>query len=87
MSGAGLTSVAICPAADAMSTAADCMSGCMRGPSDSRVKVDSAEGKVKELAPTTDSICATDVCMMLARDFNSAKASGETLRRKVVSNT
>ena len=84
MSGAGLTSVVICAAADAMSIPADCMSGCMRGPSDSKVNVDSEEGRVKELAVATASICAIDDCMMLARDFNSAKASCEILRRRVV---
>ena len=87
VSGAGLTSVVICAAADAMSTPTDCMSGCMRGPSDSRVNVDSGEGKVRELELATASICATDDCMILARDFNSAKASCEILRRRVISDT
>lgn len=35
----------------------------------------------------TASICSTDDCIMLARVFNSAKASCETLRRRALSNT
>jgi hypothetical protein len=38
-----------CAAADVMSDTADRMSGCMRGASDSRLKVESGEGKVKVL--------------------------------------
>lgn len=86
VNGAGLTSAESCAAADAMSTPEDCTSGCMRGPSDSRVNVDSEEGKVKELAVTAASIWATEDCMMLARAFISAKASSEILRRRVGSN-
>ena len=73
-------------AADVMSSPADCMAGCMRGASDSKVKVDSGEGKLNELAVMTASICSTDDCMMLARVFNSAKASCEVLKR-ALSNT
>jgi hypothetical protein len=62
------------------------MAGCMRGASDSKVKVDSGEGKSNELAVMTASICSTDDCMMLTRDFNCSKASCEVLRR-VLSNT
>lgn len=83
VSGAGLTSVMSCAAADVMSAPADWMEGCMRGASDSRLNVESGEGKVKELAETTASICSTDNCMILARFFNSVKASWDTLQRKV----
>jgi hypothetical protein len=83
VSGAGLTRVMSCAAADVMSAPADWMEGCMRGASDSRLNVESGEGKVKELAETTTSICSTDNCMILARFFNSVKASWDTLQRKV----
>ena len=78
--GAGLTSVISCAAADVMSNPADCMAGCMRGASDSKLNGDSGEGKVNELAVTTASICSTDDCIILARVFNSTKASCKTLR-------
>ena len=81
VSGAGLTRVMSWAAADVMSCPADCMAGCMRGASDSKVKVDSGEGKSNELAVMTASICSTDDCMMFARDFNCTKASCEALRR------
>ena len=60
VTGVGLTSVISCAAADVMSAPADRMTGCMSGVSDSRLHVDSGEGKVKELAVTTASICSTD---------------------------
>ena len=85
VSGAGLTSVMSCAAADVMNNPADWMAGCMRGASDSKLNCDSGEGKVKELAVTTASICSTDDCMRLARAFNSAKASCETLQRRTTS--
>lgn len=81
--GVGLTRVMSCAAADVMSNPADCMPGCMRGASDSRLYGDSGEGKVKELAVTTCSICSIDDCMMLARLFNSTKASWEVLCDRV----
>ncbi len=56
------------------------MSGCMRGASDSRLNVESGEGNVKELADTTASIFSIEDCMMLARAFNSAKASCDALQ-------
>jgi hypothetical protein len=56
VSGAGLTSVMSCAAAEVMSDPADRMAGCMRGASVSRLKVESGEGKVKELAVTAASI-------------------------------
>ena len=87
VSGAGLTRVMSWAAADVMSSPADCMAGCMRGASDSKVKVDSGEGKLNELAVTTASICSTDDCMMLARVFNSTNASCEVLRRRALSIT
>ena len=87
VSGAGLTSIVSWAAADVMSSPADCMAGCMRGASDSKVKVDSGEGKLNELAVMTASICSTDDCIMLARVFNSTKASCEALRRGASSNT
>jgi len=51
------------------------MAGCKRGASDSGEKVESGEGKVKELAETTPSICSIDDCTMAERAFSSAKAS------------
>jgi hypothetical protein len=51
------------------------MAGCMRGASDSGLNVESGDGKVKELAVVTSSICSIEDCMILARAFNSAKAS------------
>ena len=44
VSGAGLTSVMSCAAADVMSDPADKTAGCMRGASVSRLKVESEEG-------------------------------------------
>jgi hypothetical protein len=82
MTGAGLTSVMSCAAAAVMSNPADCMAGCMRGASDSRLNGESGEGKAKELAAVTASICSTEDCIMLARVFNSAKASCDTLRQR-----
>src|SRR5258708_16748738 len=82
VSGAGLTSVMSCAAADVMSDPADRIDGCMRGASVSRLKVESGEGYVKELAVTVASICSTDDCMMLTRAFNSAKASGSALSKR-----
>jgi hypothetical protein len=82
--GVGLTRVMSCAAADVMSNPADCMPGCMRGASDSKLYGDSGEGKLKELAVTTCSICSTDDCMMLARLFNSIKASWELLCKRVM---
>jgi len=79
VSGAGLTSVMSWAAAEVMSDPADRMAGCMRGASVSRLNVESAEGKVKELAVTAASICSTDDCMILARAFNSAKVFGRAL--------
>jgi hypothetical protein len=79
--GAGLTSVMSCAAADVICSPADCMAGCMRGASDSRLKVDSGEGKLNELAVTRASICSTDDCIMSARLFNFTKVSCEALRR------
>jgi hypothetical protein len=78
--GAGLTSVMSCAAADVICSPADCMAGCMRGASDARLKVDSGEGKLSELAVMAASICSTDDCIMLARLFNSVKASLGALR-------
>src|SRR5712691_3499230 len=77
--GVGLTRVMSCAAADVMSNPADCIPGCMRGASDSRLYGDSGEGKLKELAVTTCSICSIDDCMMLARLFNSTNPSWEIL--------
>jgi hypothetical protein len=62
------------------------MAGCMRDASDSRLKVDFGEGKLNGLAVMSASICWIDDCIMLARSFNSAKASCEALRR-ALSNT
>ena len=84
VSGAGLTSVMSWDAAEVMSAPADWMSGCIRGASDSRVNVEFGEGKVKEFAETTVSICLIDDCMMSARAFNSAKASGNALPKRTV---
>src|SRR5258708_6095537 len=84
-SGAGLTSVMSCAAAEVMSDPADRTSGCMRGASDSRVNIESGEGKEREFAVATASICSTDDCMMLARAFKSAKALGDTLPRSTLS--
>src|SRR5260221_13162813 len=75
----------ICAAADVMSNPGDCMAGCMRGASDSRVNCDPGEGKVNELVVTTASICSTDDCIMSASAFNSAKASCEALQRRRLS--
>jgi hypothetical protein len=83
VNGAGLTSVMSCPAADAMSEPADWMAGCMRGASVSRLKVESGDGKVKQLAVVTCSICSIEDCIMLARAFNSAMAFCGTLPRRV----
>ena len=55
--------------------------GCMRGASDSRLKVESGEGKVRVLVDKSASICSIEDCMMLARAFNSAKASCDALKR------
>jgi hypothetical protein len=71
-----------CVAAEVMSDPADRMAGCMRGASVSRLNVESGEGKVKELAVTAASICSTDDCMILARAFDSAKASGRALLQR-----
>src|SRR6266446_292470 len=59
------------------------MSGSMRGASYSRLNVESGEGKVKELVDKFASICSIEDCMMLARAFNSARASSDTLKRTV----
>jgi len=78
---AGLASDMSCAAADVISDPAAWMSGCIRGASDSRLKVESEEGKVRVLADKSASICSIEDCMMLARAFNSAKASRDSLRR------
>jgi hypothetical protein len=67
-----------------MSDPADRMAGCMRGSSVSKLKVESGEGKVKELPVTAVSICSIDDCMILARAFISAKASGRALPKKIL---
>jgi|SRR6266702_391259 len=77
--GAGLTSVMSCAAAEVMSDPADCMLGCMRGASDSRLNGAFDEGKTKALALTTASILSTEDCMMLARVLSSAKTSWDIL--------
>jgi hypothetical protein len=59
------------------------MAGCMRGASDSGLNVESGDGKVKELAVVTSSICSIEDCMILTRAFNSAMASCGTLPRRV----
>lgn len=87
VSGAGLTSVTSCAAAEAMSDPADKMAGCMRGASDSKLNVESGEGMAKEFSVTTASICSTDDSMMLARVFRSAKAFCDTLQKKTLSDT
>jgi hypothetical protein len=51
----------------------------MRGASDSGLNVESGDGKVKELAVVTCSICSIEDCMIFPRAFNSAKASCETV--------
>ena len=79
VSGAGLTSVMSCAAAEVMRDPAGKIAGCMRGASVSRLKVESGEGRVKELAVTVASICSTDDSMILARAFKSAKASDKAL--------
>jgi len=84
VSGAGLTIIVSCAAAEVMRDPADKMSGCMRGVSDSGLNGESEEGKAKELEATTASICSIDDCMMLARAFSSAKASFDALRRKAL---
>ena len=66
---------------------ADCMAGCMRGASDSRLNGDSGDGKRSEWVVTTVSICSIDDCIMLARVFNSAKESCEALQRRALSDT
>jgi hypothetical protein len=87
ISGAGLTSVMSCPAAEVMSDPAARMSGFMRGSSDSRVNFESGEGIMRELAVTAASICSTDDWMMLARAFKSAKTFGDTLSRSILSDS
>ena len=69
-----------CAAAELMSVPADWMSGCIRGASDSRLKVESGEGKVRLLVDKSASICSIEDCMMLARAFNWAKASRDALK-------
>ena len=69
-----------CAAAEVIDDPAEWMAGCMRGASDSKLNGESGEGKLKEFAVTAVSICSTDDCIMLARAFNSANASCETLR-------
>jgi len=81
VSGVGLTSVTSCAAADVISELAEWMSGCMRGASDSNVNDEPEDGRTKELAVTTTSICSIDDCMMLARAFNSANASCDPLQK------
>ena len=76
-----------CAAAEVIISPVDCMARCMRGASDSRLKVDSGEGKLSDLAVMSASICWIEDCIMLARFFNSAKASCEALRRRALSNT
>lgn len=85
VNGAGLTSVTSCAAAEVMVDPADRMEGCMRGVSDSRVNIEFGEGKVKELAVTSASICSTDDSMMLARAFISATVSCGTLSNIMLS--
>jgi hypothetical protein len=70
-----------------MSDPADRMAGCMRGASDSRLKVESGEGMAKEFAVTTASICSIDDCIILARAFKSAKAFDDTLPRSTLSDS
>ena len=72
-----------CPAADAMSEPADRIAGSMRGASDSGVKDESGDGKVKELAVVTSSICSIEDCMMFASAFNSVMVSCGTLPKRV----
>ena len=55
----------------------------MRGASDSGLKVKSGDGKVKNLAVVTSSICSIEDCMMFASAFNSAMASCGTLPGRV----
>jgi hypothetical protein len=76
-----------CAAADVINDPADRIAGSMRGASDSRLNGLSGEGKLKELAVTTSSICFTDDCIMLARAFNSANVSRESLQWRILSNT
>jgi hypothetical protein len=59
------------------------MAECMRGASDSGLNVESGDGKMKELAAVTSSICSIEDCMMLPRAFNSAIAFCDTLQRRV----
>jgi len=82
VSGAGLTSVMSWVAAEVMSDPTDRLAGCMRGASVSKLNVESGEVKVKQLAITAPSICSVDACMILAKAFNSAKASGRALSKK-----
>jgi hypothetical protein len=63
------------------------MAGCIHRASDLGLKIDSKEGKLNELAVMLASICWIGDCIMLARFFNSAKASCEALRRRALSNT
>jgi hypothetical protein len=83
VSGAGLTSVMSCAAADTMSEPADCMAGYMRRASVSGTKVESGDGKVKESAVVTSSICTIEDWMMFVRAFNAGMASCGTLPRRV----
>ena len=55
----------------------------MRGASDSGLKVESGDGKTKELAAVTSLICSIEDCMMLARASNSAIAFRGALPRRV----
>jgi hypothetical protein len=64
-----------------MSDVADWTAGCLSGASDSGLNVESGDGKMKELADTTASICSIEDWIMLPRAFNSAKESSETLPR------
>ena len=85
VSGAGLTSVMSCAAAEVIRDPADWIAGCMRGASDSRLNVESGDGKVNELAVMTSSICWIEDCMILARAFNSERGSPDTLIKKLSS--
>jgi hypothetical protein len=53
----------------------------MHSISDSRLNVESGEGKVRALADTAVSICSIEDRFRLARAFNLAKASCEALQR------
>ena len=52
----------------------------MHSISDSRLNVESGEGKVRALADAAVSICSIEDRIRLARAFNPAKASCEALR-------